>query len=272
VELAGTAGLDEGRYLARDPERVLVIRIAGAPAAPRRRLRKAKPTEAAPASETSVPITRLTAVDPQPIGDEAEARRWLATLRDDAEMLEAKVDEAVRLMNEAIHAQRGATLDPALPDVSAAHALAVRVGYGDGERLADGKWEEAIELPGAERRRRLEALAPQERIAAVFGGRADADAATGSLLRARADLDAGRERDAALQLRIGLEAMLADGATFGGRGQADDLAALEERKRITGEAANEALAGPLSSERTNEVDETLKLCERVLRRRRAYGG
>jgi hypothetical protein len=250
---------------------VLVIRVAGAPPGPRRRLRKPKPTDAAPVSETTVPVTRLTAVDPQSIGDEVAARSWLAALREDPEALEARIDDALRLVNAAIHAQRAATLDPALPDVSAAHALAVRVGYGDGEGLADGNWEEAIELPGAERRKRVEALAPQERIAAVLGGREVPDAATGALLRARGDLAAGRTRDAALQLRVGLEAMLADRDTFGGRGQAEDIAALEQRKGVTGDGANEALAGTLGEERVTELDETLQLCERVLRRRRAYG-
>jgi hypothetical protein len=215
-------------------------------------------------------VTTLTAIDPAPIGPEEEARSWLERLRGDPDQLEATVADAVRLVNRALHAHRAATLDPALPELSAAHALTVRVGFGEGEPLADGRWQEAIELPAAERRRRIEALAPQERIAAVFGGRSEVDVATGALLRARADLDGGRTRDAALQLRVGLEAMLADRA-FEGRGQEDDLAALEDRKRITGEAANRALTGKLDPARTAEIEATLKLCERVLRRRRAYG-
>ena len=43
--------------------------------------------------------------------------------------------------------------------------------------------------------------------------------------------------------------------------------ALDERRAITGEAANEALSGPLSPDRAAEVTETLRLAERVLRRR-----
>ena len=82
---------------------------------------------------------------------------------------------------------------------------------------------------------------------------------------------------------MGLEALLAEvkpagaAAATGGAAQigadqaarqVEDLATLEERRSITGEAANEALAGELSAERAEEVTETLSLCERVLRRRR----
>ena len=56
-----------------------------------------------------------------------------------------------------------------------------------------------------------------------------------------------------------------------GHGQEADLAALDERRKATGDAANEALQGPLSAERAAEVEETLAICERVLRRRAAHG-
>lgn len=46
---------------------------------------------------------------------------------------------------------------------------------------------------------------------------------------------------------------------------------LDGRRKITGEAANEALQGPLRTERVAEVAETLAVCERVLRRRAAHG-
>ena len=46
------------------------------------------------------------------------------------------------------------------------------------------------------------------------------------------------------------------------------MEALAERRGLTGEAATEALGGELTPERAAEVEETLALCERVLRRRR----
>jgi hypothetical protein len=105
----------------------------------------------------------------------------------------------------------------------------------------------------------------------VLGGRAAVAVCELLLIRARSDLDAGREREAAMQLRVGLEALLADREALDAPDQDNDFAALGERRSITGEAANEALAGDLSPERVAEVTETLRLCERVLRRKRALG-
>jgi hypothetical protein len=210
-------------------------------------------------------------IRPEPLGDAEAAAGWLARIRQDDDAIDRELGDALRTANLALHAQRTATLDPFLADVAAEHALAVRIGYGEGEALADGRWSEAVELPRGTRRRRLESLAPQERIAGVLGGRETLDPATGAILRARADLDAGRMRDVALQLRIGLEALLADRSSFSGPGQEEDIAALGERRRETGEAANAALRGELADSQTESVAHTLHLAERVLRRRRAYG-
>jgi hypothetical protein len=108
----------------------------------------------------------------------------------------------------------------------------------------------------------------------MLGGRERIDACETLLLRARADLDQGLPREAALQLRVGLDALLAelpsrDGADAGpGPDQAADLTALGGRREIVHEAAEEALGGALSAERAEQVAETLRICERVLRRRR----
>ena len=271
-DLAGTVGLEDGRYLGREPERVLVVRVAGLPAPRRRRLRRVKPTAAEPGARVkTVPLTSLTAIRPEALGDEAAAGDWLENLRGDQKAVEAAIADALLLINEAIHASRTATLDAHRADVDSEHALAVRIGYGGGDELADGRWEEAIEVPHGERRRRAEVLRPQERIAAVLGGRERVAGCELLLLRARADVDAARTREAALQVRVGLEALLAERSAFATSGQEQDLAALGERRKLTGEAANEALEGELSEERAAEVVETLKLCERVLRRRRALG-
>lgn len=250
---------------------MLVVTIAGAPQPPRRRLRKARPKDADPDERATVPLTTLTAIRPEPLGEEEQARAWLAALRDDEDGLGDYAREAAVFVNRAIHAHRTAALDPDVRDISLPGSLAVRIGYGDGEALADGRWDEAAELPGDARKGRYETLAPQERVAAIIGHHEPVDAATGALLRARSDVEAERLRDAALQLRVGLEAMLADTEAFGASGQKDDLAALGERRRVTGEAANAALRGELADEQAAATLETLAICERVLRRRKAYG-
>jgi hypothetical protein len=239
---------------------------------PRRRLGRAKPKDAEPGAEApAIPRTTLTAIRPEPLGERDVAQSWLAGLRDDPEALAAELAAGVELVNLAIHAHRAATLDPAIADVTAGGALAVRVGFGTGEDLAEGRFAEAIEVPPSERRRRAELLRPQERVAEVLGGKASVAACELLLIRARADVDAGREREAALQLRVGLEALLAEREALAAPDQEKDFASLEERRGITGEAANEALAGALADERAAEVTETLRICERVLRRKRALG-
>ncbi len=272
LELAGTTGLEDGRYLGHDPERVLVVRVAGAPAPARRRFTRPRPSQADPDAEPPpVPVTTLTAIRPEPLAGDAVAGRWLAEVRDDPEAIEAEIAGGVAFINLAVHAHRASVLDPDQADVSAEHALVVRIGFGSGERLVEGRFSEAIEVPRSVRRRRAEALRPQERIAAVLSGREAVAACELLLLRARSDLDAGRVREGALQLRVGLEALLADREALQAPGQEDDLAALDGRRRITDEAADEALANRPTDDRTAELTETLGVCERVLRRRRALG-
>ena len=269
-------GLEEGRYLERaedgESHRVLVVIVAGAPAPARRRFGRAKPRAAEPGAEApTVPLTTLTVVRPEPLGGDEEADGWLSRLRDDDEAIRGELDEALRLINRAVHAHRAAVLDPHLPDVAADRALAVRIGYGAGQELIDGRFSDAIDVPRSARRRRGEALRPQERVAAVMRGDERIPACELLVMRARADLDAGRDREAALQLRIALEALLAERSTFTAEGQEADLEALAERRTATGDAANAALAGEPSDAQLAAVTDTLALAERVLRRQRALG-
>src|SRR5919202_1454802 len=60
------------------------------------------------------------------------------------------------------------------------------------------------------RLRRAETLAPQERLAALLGGSDEVLVAEELVLRARTDIDEGRPREAALQARVALEALLAE--------------------------------------------------------------
>jgi hypothetical protein len=280
LDFAGTLSLADGRYLQRDDteEQVLVIRTLGAPPQPHKRRRRAKGVDPEPTA-APLPLARATAIRAfAPFADQADARRWLDGATDAEETADEIVADAVALLNRALHAQWVAAAEPHARELTPERAIAVRIGFGAGEEVADGRFSEARELDvwasgASRRRRREEGLRPQERVAAVLGGRERLDVCETLLLRARADLDAGREREAALQLRVGLEALLAElGGSSGDAGQAEDLATLRENKREVGEAANAALAGDLPPERRAQVGELLALCERVLRRRRVLRG
>jgi hypothetical protein len=107
----------------------------------------------------------------------------------------------------------------------------------------------------------------------VLGGHERIDACETLLLRARADLDAGRRREAALQLRVALEAMLVELAgALADPGHETDMAALEARRAEAGAAANLALRGDLDDEQERSVRELVEIAERVLRRRRVLRG
>ncbi len=191
---------------------VLVLTTLAAPRAGGPRLGRRRPRDVEPgAGAASVPMTRVTVVRPRPLADEAAANEWLERVSGDREMAAALAREAALRLNLAIHAHRTAAGDPHVADVDPSRAVALRFGYGTGEEVADGRWRAARELPDAERlrllRRDYEALRPQERVAAVLGGRERVGPHEELILRARADLDAGRLATCALGLNAGIEAM-----------------------------------------------------------------
>lgn len=210
-----------------------------------------------------VPTSRATIVRPKPFETAAEADEWLAMPEPDRE---AEIAGATRELNFVLRSHRAAAADPYARDVRAEHALVVRLGYGTGEQVAEGRSERAIELPkGPAKRKRGEALAPQERLAAVLGGRDSLLVGEELLLRAQLDLDAGRPREAALQARIALEALL---------GELDDkfgapLRAL--REQVAG-AANSALDGDLDEADSAAVEDAVEQMLAAVRRRATAAG
>jgi hypothetical protein len=240
-------------------EAVLVLGTLGAPQ--RRRLRDRRPRQVDEANPEPVPTARATVVRPEPFASREEAAAWLATLRGDEEAARGAVDEGVRTLNRALRARRAATADPWLAEVSAQRALVTRLGYGRGEAVAEGRYGEAIELPrAAPRRARRSMEAPEERFAALLGGREAALVAEELVLRARADLDAGRPREAALQARVALEALIAE--------LEGEATALGEHRPSVGEAANTALRGELGHEAAAQLERAVAAMEAALRRHR----
>jgi hypothetical protein len=247
---------------------VLICSTIGA--APRKRRRRAtsRTVEREPDAQP-LPVTRLTVVITEDLGAPADAAAWLERVATDPEAVERLVADALLVVNRALHAQRAATQDPYTHEVSSAQATATRIGYGEGEQVAEGLWSDARELVrGEPRRRRAESLRPQERVAGVLGGRERVEVCETLVVRARLDLDQRRVREAALQLGSGIEALLAELTPGAGPRQADDIAALEARRSAMHRAAESAVRGDLDAGREEELRETLEIAERILRRRR----
>jgi hypothetical protein len=279
-ELAGTLALGDGRYVVRDGEReqVLVVETHGAPPPSRRRRRRPRDTKAdRPVAE--LPLSVVTIVRAfEPFEHEEAANAWLEQSVATEDSVDRLTEEGIGVLNRALHANAVASGDPHGHSLRAARAVTVRIGYGRGEEVADGLFTAArlVDPAGSNtsRRRRLdEELRPQQRLAGVLGGRERLDACETLLLRARLDLDAGRQREAALQLRVGLEALLVElRGALSDPGHEEDMAALGSRRHETGELANAALQGDLNAEQLTSVRDLVALCERVLRRRRVLSG
>jgi hypothetical protein len=289
-DFAGTLPLADGRYLAEVDENVdggasskptqtvLVLQRIGAPASPPRRRRRGRAASAEPES-APLPLTRVMAIRASSsFESQAEAARWLDEACEAEGTVEALAGEAIATLNQALHAHAVSAADPYGREVAPEQAVRTLIGYGSGEETADGNYSDAREVdlggPNASRRqRREEELRPQERVAAVLRGRERLDVCETLLLRARVDFDAGRTREAALQLRIGVEALLAERrGAVDDPGHEKDMASLEDQAAATEKAAAAALTGSLSVEQREYLAVVLATAERVLRRRRVFQG
>jgi hypothetical protein len=211
-----------------------------------------------------VPTGRATLIEvAYPFASAEDADAWLAGAGE--EHLEADLD----VLNWTLHAFRAVTADPYLAPVERHQALVARLGYGVGEEVAEGAWTRARELvPPVHRQRRAKVLAPQARLAALLSGREQPLMCEELVLRARLDLDHGREREAALQLLVALDAALselpADPSAEILAERLDELRA--ERDRVS-DAAQAALEGPLEEPERETVEFVVGRIEAALRAR-----
>jgi hypothetical protein len=196
-------------------------------------------------------------IRPRPFADEEAADAWLREVCADRELWSSLAREAAAQLNRLLHAHRTAAGDPYVADVDPGRAVAVRFGFGTGDEVADGRWHAANELADPERqklvRRDYEALRPQERVAAVLGGRETVGAYEDLIVRARGDFDADRPAAAALGLHAALQALAASGADVGA---AADAAA----------AANRAVLNGADPDRS-ALEAALREAEATIRRR-----
>ena len=240
-----------------------MLSTLGAPE--RRRLGGRRPRSVSEAEPEPVPTTRATVARSAPFGTEEEAAAWLAGADLDAELAAAVVT-----LNRALHAHRVAAADPYVTEVSLARALVARVGYGSGDAVVDGRFGEAREVAvGGRERPRRSMEAPDERFAALLGGREQVLPAEELVLRARADLNAGRLAEAALQARVAIEALLAARVASADSGPAG--ASLASHRDAIAAAASAALSGEMPGDSAAALEEAVATMELALKRRRLGG-
>jgi hypothetical protein len=252
---------------AGEVEHVLMLTTLGAPERHRLRGRRARTAAPAPAP---VSTARVTLIAARRFEDRQAAERWLraASAQD-----EEQVRAAVEVVNRVLQLHRVASADAYVREVAADQALVVRIGIGEGEQVATGRWLAAVEVPRRPAAQRREAaLRPQERLAAMLGTRDVALACEELALRARQDVEAGRRREAALQLQAALTAALAELAPWSSRGDlAQRLAELRELAPAVDAAAQAALQGGVDDEHDAAVRAALERLQAALRARTAPG-
>jgi hypothetical protein len=270
-------GPADGRYLARAGDGseaselfVIVVQTLGAArrgSGPGRRPKRAEPGTVDP---DPVAISRVTVIDSDGFEDENTAGAWLDRCRKDEGEREQSVARALGVANRAIHAHRISASDPYERELTRKHAQSTRLGYGGGDDVVEGRWRAAYLLPAPRVRvGRRQMLSPQEQVAAILSGRSPIHASEDLALRARLDLDQGRARQAALQLRAATDALEAEFAA-----SADEQSSSKTRETLSNtrsavdELAAAALGGELDDEQASTLGGLLKEIERILRRRR----
>jgi hypothetical protein len=237
----------------------------------RRPLARRRPTRAEPSEEADpVIVTRVTVIRGLPLDDIATARDWLAGC-EKAEVADGEVGEALSILNRAIHAHRLAAADPYVSELSLAGVRRVRLGYGVGNEVVDGRWRDAYTVQRqVPRRSRRRMLAPEEPLAQILAGRRPTYPSEELLLRARLDLDQGRSREAALQARAAHTALEAE--LRGEESSTQARTAMKEHGEPLGRLATTALDGELGEDQVARLEEIVVAMERVARRRRHFAG
>jgi hypothetical protein len=249
------------------PEPTHVLLFATVSAERRRSRRPARqrvaPPTATDPTATAVPVQRVTVIGAtSPFTDEAAARRWLGGAG------EGELAKDLMTLGAVLHTFGAVTADPHVRAPGRDELLVARIGYGEGEQVAHGKWTDARDLlAAAPRRKRSKVLEPQARLAAALGQRTPPLLCEDLVLRARSDLDGGRPRAAALQLTVALNAALTELGPQMAVDMAARIAELAAQLEPISDAAATALRGELTHAELDTVSVTLARIEAALRAR-----
>ncbi|WP_354698848.1 hypothetical protein DSM112329_04546 [Paraconexibacter sp. AEG42_29] len=251
-----------GQTMQKGTADVLAISVDVAPARIPKLRRKAKEAEV-DSGPAEVPLLLATFIRGTRPLDRKVADAELLELSVDEDAQQAWVAEGLLVLNRAIRAYRAGSRDPYVREVAQRDSRTTRIGYGTTESLPNGKFTRAavLPLPLGLKASREERLAPSETTANVLAGRASVLEGEDLLLRAYTDLDHGRTRAAALQVRaavhlLELELRDLDGGNIGV--DFDELA--NDTDRIVAAIAG----GPLEHEQVVEVEAIVERIEHAI--------
>ena len=108
-------------------------------------------------------------------------------------------------MNRALSALRAGAGDPLVREIGASRALAIRIGHGTGDELAEGRWTAARELPASgPAASTTSTRSPGWQRCSPGATRSPAETL---MLRARLDAEQGRDAEARYGLRAARAAL-----------------------------------------------------------------
>lgn len=159
-----------------------------------------------------VPLALATVISSSTPMERGEATRFLDDIRESDDSQNSWVDEGLGVLNRAIRAYRAGARDPYVTEITRVDARAVRIGFGSGEEVSQGRWRRAYAIPPPTRQRqsRSERMGPTETMAAVLLDRHWVLDGEELLLRALLDLEQSRPRCAAIQLAATIDSLTAE--------------------------------------------------------------
>jgi hypothetical protein len=276
--LAGSLPLDDGRYLIRSgpAERVLVTETEGALPPPRRRRRRPRKSGRTDAPVTvSVTVVTVVLAD-QPLDGESAAEDWLDRL-DDSDFTGDLIADAIGTLDRARAADAAASGAPFGTPTDPGSILAARIGYGEGEQVASGRFLESLDVDARggsaeSRRQRLARTAPLARTAAILGAREQSTACEVLIPRIRMDLETGNEAAARLAIAAAVGATISEMEfAVEDPDHEKDLDRLEELVPGLAGVSERAGEGTSVAADTRLLEDALAVAERVIRRRRILG-
>jgi len=209
----------------------------------------------------------------QPFEHGAAAESWLEQL-EDSDFTGELLDDAVATLDRARAADAAASGTPFGTPTLIGSLLAARVGYGDGDQVASGRFLEAWDVDArggtsSKRRERAARTGSLARTAAILGGRDQADACEVLLPRIRLDLGCGNLAAACLMIGPAVSATISElEFAVEDPGHERDLDRLEELLPGLTELTERAASGGVGPGDEGKVEEALTVAERVVRRRR----
>lgn len=236
----------------------------------RRRPRKAVVTDR-PVTASIAVVTVIRA--DHPFDSEAAAEDWFGRL-DDSDYTGEILDDAIATLDRARAADAATSGLPFGTRTEVGSILTARVGYGEGERVASGRFLEALEVDArggtaSGRREKIARTGSLARTAAILGGRERSAACEVLVPRVRLDLDTGNDAAARLTIEAAAEATINElEFALDDPDHEDDLDRLEQLLPALAEVSGRAAKGEPDPGGEQLVENALEIAERIIRRRR----